>query len=68
MSTKPLDPVDEIRAIRANLSKRYGNDPRKLGEYYQQLQKQYGNRLVTSTHKPKPSEPVELVPHATNPT
>lgn len=68
MNTKPLDPVDEIRAIRANLSKRYDNDPRKLGEYYQQLQKKYGARLVTSTVKSKPAESVERATHATKST
>jgi len=49
MNMKPLDPVDEIRAIRARISMRYDNDPRKLGEYYQELQKQYVGRLVLRT-------------------
>ena len=41
------DPVlEEIWAIRERLGERFGNDVRKLGEYYMEFQKQFADRLV----------------------
>lgn len=41
------DPVlEEIWAIRERLGERFGNDVRKLGEYYMEVQKQFADRLV----------------------
>ncbi|MBV9109442.1 MAG: hypothetical protein JO306_08565 [Gemmatimonadetes bacterium] len=41
------DPVlEEIWAIRERLGERFGNDVRKLGEYYMEFQKQFAERLV----------------------
>ena len=41
--------IDEIRAIRKELSDRFDNDPIKLGQYLMELQKQYADRLVQPT-------------------
>lgn len=45
MNQPTTDPVDEIRAIRARISKQHQHDPRQLVEHYLQLQKQYASRL-----------------------
>ena len=47
MSQTTTDPVDEIRAIRKQISERHQDDPKKLVEYYINLQKHYAARLVT---------------------
>ncbi len=38
--------VDEVRAIRAELSARFGNDIGKLCEYLRQKEAEYGDRVV----------------------
>jgi len=38
--------VDEVRAIRAELSARFGNDVAKLCEYLREREVQYGDRVV----------------------
>lgn len=47
MSQTTIDPVDEIRAIRQQISERHQDDPKKLVEHYIKLQKEYEARLVT---------------------
>ena len=43
------DPViDEIREIRHRISGLCDHDPAKLVAYFQQIQEQYRNRLITS--------------------
>ena len=43
------DPViDEIREIRHRISALCDHDPAKLVAYYQQIQEQYSDRLITS--------------------
>jgi hypothetical protein len=45
----PSDPVvDEIRAIRHEISERFGHDPVLIVEYYMKLQEQYADRLISS--------------------
>ncbi|MEX0704010.1 MAG: hypothetical protein WD069_18055 [Planctomycetales bacterium] len=45
---KHADPViDEIRAIRHEISARFGHDPKKLVEYYIELQRRHADRLVS---------------------
>jgi hypothetical protein len=58
MSNQEADPViDEIRAIRHNISARFGHDPKKLVEYYEKLQEQHRDRLIdTSKERSKPDQ------------
>ena len=43
-STDPT--IDEIRAVRHRISEQFGHDPKRLCEYYMELQKRYKDRLV----------------------
>ncbi|MGH7213279.1 MAG: hypothetical protein ACREIT_00650 [Tepidisphaeraceae bacterium] len=44
----PPDPlIDEIRAIRRELSERFDNDVRKLCDYLQEQERKHPERLVT---------------------
>lgn len=50
----PQEPIlKEIRRIRHEIEAECQNDPQKYYEHIQQVQKQYGNRLVR--FKPKPA-------------
>ncbi len=42
--------IDEIRKIRQEISRRFGNDPKRIIEYYIQLQKERPNRLIFSSN------------------
>lgn len=44
------DAVEEVRAIRRQISARFDHDPVKLVEHYMERQKRYGDRLID---KPK---------------
>jgi hypothetical protein len=45
--TKQSDPVvDEVRAVRHEISARFDHDPERLVAYYMELQKQYRDRLI----------------------
>ena len=47
--TKQSDPVvDEIRAVRHEISARFDHDPERLVAYYVELQKQYRDRLIAT--------------------
>ena len=48
MSKELEDPIDRIRRIRHEISKRFDHDPRKLVEYYMERQKRHADRLITS--------------------
>lgn len=56
MNTTMIDPVDEIRAIRKQISERFQNDPKQLGEYYIKLQEQYASRVVMPRDDHLPEE------------
>ena len=43
---EPDPPIDEIRAVRHDISARFGHDPRKLFEHYIHLQKRHADRLM----------------------
>ena len=43
---KPDPTIDEVRRIRRAISAEYGNDPRRMVEYYQDLQARVNDRLV----------------------
>jgi hypothetical protein len=45
--------IDEIRAIRARISREHGDDVRRLGEHYMELQERYSNQLSTPPSAPK---------------
>ena len=51
MEQEPI--LKEIRKIRHEIEAECQNDPQKYYEHIQQIQKQYGNRLVR--FKPKPA-------------
>ena len=51
MEQEPI--LKEIRRIRHEIEAECQNDPQKYYEHIQQVQKQYGNRLVR--FKPKPA-------------
>lgn len=47
MKTLPPDPViDEIREVRRSISARFDHDPKRLVDYYIQLQDKYKDRLL----------------------
>ena len=49
------DPViEEIRAVRRQISAQFDHDPYKLVDYYMELQKRHADRLIGS---PKESAP-----------
>ena len=51
------DPViDEIRAVRSQISAQFDHDPKKLVEYYMELQKRHADRLVGSTKDSAPKD------------
>lgn len=59
------DPViDEIREIRHRISAEFDHDPRRLTEYYMQLQEQHRDRLVDIGHLPPPVFPTPDLPAA----
>ena len=43
---KPDPIVDPVREARRLISESVGNDPKKLIEYYQEMQKQLGVKLI----------------------
>ena len=52
----PDPALDEIREVRHRISEQFGHDPRKLIEYYMELQKEYADRLVRFADLPAQSE------------
>jgi hypothetical protein len=40
------DPIESIRRIRHEISEEHGHDPRRLVEYYMELQKTHEQRLI----------------------
>ncbi len=48
MKTKPDRPLEEIWAIRRQIAKEFGCDPRKQAAHYQQKQRQSGARIYRS--------------------
>jgi hypothetical protein len=58
MSEKEMsDPViDEIRAVRSRISAQFDHDPKKLVEYYIELQKRHADRLIGKGKDPAPKD------------
>jgi hypothetical protein len=44
--------IEEIRAIRAKISREHGDDPQRLHEHYVEYQKQFKGRLISRTMTP----------------
>jgi hypothetical protein len=50
MHEKQNDPViEEVRAVRHRISARFDHDPTRLVAYYEDLQKQYQDRLLDTS-------------------
>src|SRR4051812_10650215 len=45
--------IDEIRAIRAQISREHGDDPQRLYEHYVEYQKQFEGRLISRIMTPE---------------
>jgi hypothetical protein len=48
LKNKTEDPIDRIRRVRHEISARLDHDPRKLVDYYIELQKEHSDRLIES--------------------
>ena len=46
--TNKKDAIGWVRESRHRISEQFGHDPKKLVEYYMELQQQYKDRLVSS--------------------
>jgi hypothetical protein len=51
------DAIEEVREIRRKISERFDHDPKKLMEYYMELQKRHADRLVWPPDWKKQDEP-----------
>ena len=45
--------IDEIRAIRAQISREHGDDVERLGRHYIEYQKQFADRLISPPPAPQ---------------
>ena len=68
MTTSRPDPViDEIRAIRHQISAECGHDPTRLVAYFRRVQQQYADRLIDSESSdehhasPEPKDDIGIV-------
>lgn len=44
---RKTDPaIDAVRAVRRQISARYGHDPKRLIAHYREAQRKYGDRLL----------------------
>ncbi len=48
-----LGALEQVRAARHRISKRFDHDPRKLIEHYMELQQEYKDRLVGAEEEKK---------------
>ena len=46
--------IASVREVRHRISQQYGHDPKKLVEYYIQLQEKHKNRLLEEVQSKKP--------------
>ncbi len=54
---KRIDPlIEEVRAVRKEISERFGNDVNKLCDYLVQLESQYKERIVHPAKRPPAGE------------
>ena len=52
MEKETEDPIDRIRRVRREISRRFDHDPRKLLLHYMELQERHADRLMTSPGPP----------------
>ena len=50
--------IDWVRKVRHEISARFDHDPKKVVEYYMELQKQYEDRLIKKPEAEKEAEPI----------
>ena len=50
---KPDPAIEDIRRIRRQISARFKHDPRRLVEYYIELQKRHQDRLILQSQIPE---------------
>lgn len=48
--------IAEIRRVRQELSAKFGHDPRQLVKYFQELEKQHVERIVSFRSQPPQSK------------
>jgi len=53
---EPDPTLQRIREVRHRISEECGHDPKRLIEYYMNLQEQYRDRLVSSSEREKCDE------------
>jgi hypothetical protein len=53
---QPDSPLVRVRKARCRISEQCGNDPKRLVEYYMELQKRHRDRLVRVTDVPDSAE------------
>jgi hypothetical protein len=66
MNPMPDPVIDEIREIRHRISAMCDHDPARLVAYYQRIQQQYADRLITSPRFAPPHTAQQLVPLVVN--
>lgn len=50
---EPLDPlIEDVRKVRRELSRRFGNDVTKLCDYLQQVEAEHASRVVAPDREP----------------
>ncbi len=59
---KPDPTLAKIRAARHRISERCGHDPRRLVEYYLQVQEAYRDRLIWPSQSATRNESVDSTP------
>ncbi|MCX7046832.1 MAG: hypothetical protein NTX50_15260 [Candidatus Sumerlaeota bacterium] len=50
MKTKHDDGLEWLRRIRAEMAEEFSHDPRKMGEFYRRMLRQYKGRIYTREH------------------
>ena len=66
MNPMPDPVIDEIREIRHRISAMCDHDPAKLVAYFQKIQEQYADRLITSPRFAPPHVVQQVVPPDTD--
>ncbi len=61
MNPMPDPVIDEIREIRHRISAMCDHDPAKLVAYFQKIQEQYADRLITSPRFASPNTAPQVV-------
>ncbi len=54
---KPDPAIEEIRAVRREISAEHGHDTHRLVEHYRELEKKYADRMVREDRSLGPAKP-----------